>query len=217
MEDQSGNKGASSSARVYGLFAVCLVLGIACGYLVRGSAQPRPPQPAPQRQNARASSPDQPTPEAIKHMADKEAEPLLTQLKTKPDDPQLLASIGNVYYNAQIFPEAISYYDKSLRLKDDADIRTNKGTALFYVGDADGAIAEFERTLKAFPNATNALFDIGMVKWQARMDTKGALAAWEKLLKENPNHPRRGDVEQLIAQARQHSKLAAQKPAKGSM
>lgn len=208
MEAPVVNQNGKSSAHTYFLCAVCLVLGVACGYLVRGSGQtPAPAQPPSQAQNTGAPASAQPTPEMIKHMADKQAEPLLAQLKVNPNDPQLIANIGNVYYNAQFFADAISYYTKSLQLKDDADIRTNLGTAFYYSGNADAAIAEFEKTLKAFPKSTNALFDLGMVKWQAKMDTKGAVAAWEKLLKESPNHPRRADVEQLIARARQHSNL----------
>ena len=45
-------------------------------------------------------------------MADKQAAPLLEQLKSKPNDPALIAQIGNMYYDAQVFPMAIDYYQK---------------------------------------------------------------------------------------------------------
>ena len=36
------------------------------------------------------------------------------------------------------------------------------------------------------PKDANALFDLGMIKLQAKGDNKGALAAWQRLLKTNP-------------------------------
>ena len=58
--------------------------------------------------------------------------------------------------------------------------------------------------LKSDPDNANALFNLGMVKWQSKSDIDGALAAWQQLLKKYPNHPRRAEVEQLIARAKQH-------------
>jgi len=55
----------------------------------------------------------QPTPEQIRHMADKQAAPLLAQLKTDPDNPDLLGKVGNIYCYTQQFPTAIEYYQRS--------------------------------------------------------------------------------------------------------
>ncbi len=213
MNAAAVTKDAWRPAQAYALCAVCLVLGMVCGYLIRGAGQtPVPQQQVLQaQQNTGVAPAGQPTPEMIQHTADVEAEPLLAQVKANPKDPQPLAKIGDVYYNAQIYPAAIFYYSESLQLKDDPDVRTNMGSAYYYGGDADAAIAEFEKTLKAFPKSANALFDLGMVKWQGKMDIDGAVAAWTKLLKDNPNHPRRAEVEQLMARARQHSSLVPQK------
>lgn len=207
--DSNENKASWTSTQVYVMAAICLLLGIAAGYLVRGPGQP--PAVATQANTgapADASAmQQQPTPEMMKRMADKKAEPLLAQLQSTPKDPQLLAEIGNIYYDTQNFQQAIDYYAKSLAAKDDPNVRTDMGTAYFYAGDADTALAEFERTLKAYPKFENALFNTGMVKFQGKMDTQGAIDAWEQLLKANPNHPRRADIEQMIANAKQHANV----------
>jgi tetratricopeptide (TPR) repeat protein len=218
--DSTSNQNTWSSAQVYIMSAICLLLGIACGYLVRGPGQPV--AVATQASTAApadaAAMQQQPTPEMMKRMAEKKAEPLLAQLKSNPNDPQLLAEIGNIYYDTQNFKEAIDYYSKSLAVKDDPNVRTDLGTSYFYAGDADTALAEFDRTLKAFPNFDNALFNTGMVKFQGKMDTQGAIAAWEQLLKQNPNHARRADIEQMIARAKQHANLKpGQKSTKPAM
>ena len=203
------NKATWTSTQVYVMAAICLLLGIAAGYLVRGPGQVAAAAPAP----AAAAAPDAaamqqaPTPEMMKKMGDSKAAPLVAQLKLTPNDPQLLAEIGNIYYDTQSFNDAIGYYKQSLAIKDDPNVRTDMGTAYFYAGDADTALAEFDRTLKSFPKFDNALFNTGMVKFQAKMDVAGAVAAWEALLKQNPNHARKAEIEQMIARAKQHANI----------
>ena len=68
--------------QVYAMAAVCLVVGLAVGYLFRGSAATQVQNPA----QAVHGGPNQmPTLDQMKHMADKQAEPLLAQLKTTPE------------------------------------------------------------------------------------------------------------------------------------
>jgi tetratricopeptide (TPR) repeat protein len=80
------------------------------------------------------------------------------------------------------------------------------GTAMFYMGDSDKALAEFEKSLSYRPNHPNTLFNMGIVKWQGKKDVKGAVAAWEQLLKANPGYPERQKVEELLGKAKEHSK-----------
>jgi cytochrome c-type biogenesis protein CcmH/NrfG len=140
-------------------------------------------------------------------MADKRAEPLLAELKTKPDDPVLLAKVGNIYFATRNYSEACTYYQRSVDLKDDPALRVELGRAYFYAGNADSALGQFERVLKTDPANANAMFNIGMIKWQSKFDPDGAIAAWQQILKKHPNHPRRAEVEKLIARARQHRNL----------
>ena len=55
-----------------------------------------------------------PTLEQMKHMADKQAESLLEQLKSNPNDARLLAKIATMYSATHQFKEAADYYAKSL-------------------------------------------------------------------------------------------------------
>ena len=219
--ESNPSKTTWTSTQVYVMSAICLLLGLAAGYLVRGPGQPT----VVATQAATAAAPDpsaalqqQPTPEQMKRMADSKAAPLLLRLQTSPSDAQLLAEIGNIYYDTQTYDEAISYYKRSLAAKEDLNVRTDMGTSYFYLGDSDAALAEFARVLKADPKFDNALFNVGMVKFQGKMDARGAIAAWEQLLKQSPNHARRADIEQMIAQAKKHENLTpGQKNAKQGM
>lgn len=139
-------------------------------------------------------------------MADKQAEGLLAQLATDPSNSDLLANIGNVYYDAQQFPTAIEYYQQSLKIRPtNASVRTDMATAYWYLGNADTAIAEFTRALADEPNKPNTLFNLGVVLWQGKMDVDAALASWQKLVDTNPNYEGKAKVVELMAQVRKHS------------
>ena len=200
-----------TGVQAYTLAAVCLLLGIAGGWLIRGSQSPAAAAPV---DSASASAPagmsgamnSQPTPEQLKKMADTQAAPLIEKLKSDPNNPELLASIGNYYYDAQQYPTAVDYYGRSLQANpSDASVRTDMATAEWYMGNADGAIAEFDKALTYEPNKPNTLFNRGLVKWQGKMDINGAVADWEKLLKTNPNYEGKDKVEQMIAEAKKHT------------
>jgi cytochrome c-type biogenesis protein CcmH/NrfG len=144
------------------------------------------------------------TPDRLRQMADKQAEPLLAQLQFRPNDPELLSKLGYVYFVSRNFQQASTYFKRAVDIKDDAIVRTELGRAYYYAGDPDDALAEFERVLRSDPENVNALFNVGMVKWQSQFDVEGALAAWQQILRKHPNHPRRAELEQLIARAQQH-------------
>ena len=63
------------------------------------------------------------------------------------------------------------------------------GTAYYYSGFPDKAMEQFNEVLKISPNYPNTLFNLGIVRRDAYKDNAGALAAWNKLLKNNPNLP----------------------------
>ncbi|HUN89712.1 MAG TPA: tetratricopeptide repeat protein [Terriglobales bacterium] len=207
-----------TSTQAYLLAIICLVAGVAIGYLVRGSASPETPaQPAqaavPAGDTGAMPQPgmggmQQPTPDQMKRMADAQAKPLIEQLQSNPKDSQLLYKIGNIYYDTQQYPEAVKYYEQAAQLNPKGlDVRTDLATAYFYAGDADKSLAEFNSVLKQDPNFANALFNQGMILWQAKNDMNGAVASWKKLLQTNPNYQNKDQVQQLIAKAEEHMNM----------
>jgi cytochrome c-type biogenesis protein CcmH/NrfG len=208
-EIKSSPHGLSTAS--YVIAVICLGLGISIGYLVRGGPSQ---QPATATVATQAAAPagmaamQQPTPEQMKQMADKQAEPLLASLKQNPNDPEALYKVGNIYYDTRQFPDAVKYYEQSLKLKPAADVRTDMATAYYFMGDADRAISEFDEVLKQNPKHANALFNEGMVKWEGKGDISGAIVSWKKLLASNPEYPKREQVENLIAKAEAHTKMA---------
>jgi tetratricopeptide (TPR) repeat protein len=194
-----------TSVQAYAFSVICLLVGLAGGWFIRGSQSPSAVPNVAASQGANETG-AQPSPEQVKHMAEKQAEPLLAQLKTDPENPDLLAKIGNVYYDTQQFPTAIEYYQRSLKVKStDTSVRTDMATAYWYAGNPDTAISEFKRVLTDEPNKPNALFNLGVVQWQGKMDIPGALATWQKLLDTNPNYEGKEKIVELMAQVRKHA------------
>jgi hypothetical protein len=206
-----------STTQAYTLAVVCLLLGGTVGYLLRGS-EPAGVMPAQAAQTAQMPAgglgPGQipgfggvPGSGTSPELVDKAAQPLLDALKRNPKDADTLTKLGNLYYDSQLYAKAIEYYGQALKITPgNPDIRTDMGTAMFYLGDPDKALAEFEKSLSYRPNHANALFNTGIVRWQGKKDVKGAVAAWEQLLKTNPSYPDRQKVEELLGRAKDHSK-----------
>jgi cytochrome c-type biogenesis protein CcmH/NrfG len=201
-----------TNSQAYTLIVICLLAGIAGGWFLRGSQSPAAAATAQTMATApgtaNAGMGEQPSPQQMKMMADTQAAPLLEQLKSDSNNADLLAKIGNIYYDTQQYPTAIDYYRRSLNVRPaDAGVRTDLATAIWYTGDADSAITEFNKALSYEPNKSNTLFNLGVVKWQGKMDINGAVAAWQKLLETNPNYENKDKVLGLIAQAKKHANV----------
>jgi|SRR5208283_1262153 len=205
------------------LSAVCLVIGVVLGYLLRGSAPAAVPVPTAMTETAAAptatagttaSAPagtpaghPQLTLDDMKRMADAKAAPLLEKLKTNPNDATTLNQLGILYRATHQFKEAEGYFEESLEVDPkNADVRTDLASCLYYTGDADGALAQLNKALSYDPKHAGALMNIGIIKWKAKNDVPGAVAAWQKLLKLNPDFKQKDAVEHMIADAQQSAK-----------
>jgi Tfp pilus assembly protein PilF len=200
-----------SSAQAYLLAAFCLLLGVALGYLFRGSASPVATSASASAANTSPqqtqSAQPQITPEQQKAMVAQAVAPLLAALKDNPNDFDTIVKVANLYYDGQQYPDAIQYYERALQIQPkNADVLTDFGTAIWYTGDADKAIAEFQSALRYQPGRASTLFNLGIVRWQGKMDPKGAVQAWEELLQKNPDYPDKQKLQEFIDRAKQHAK-----------
>jgi cytochrome c-type biogenesis protein CcmH/NrfG len=210
--------------KVYAMAAISLVVGLAVGYMLQTvTANRTAPIPV---ARAAATSPHNgamtpaghmPSLAEMQQIANKQAAPLLAKLKTDPNDPALLIQIGSMYHEAHQFKDASTYFERAVK----ADPRnltahTKLAISLYRAGDADAAIAELNRGLSYDAKDANSLFNLGMIKMEGKHDTKGALAAWQKLLKLNPqlDPQRKSEVEELMAHVT--ATPAAAKPIEGA-
>ncbi len=193
-----------STTQAYVIAVCCLLLGATAGYFLRASRTVPAPAAAKETHSAMPQAGQQPTPEQMKHMADKQAEPLLLKLQANPNDADLLVQVGRSYLAAHQFSTAVPYYERAAAVKPSARVFVSLGSAYYYSEAPDKALAAFQQALALEPGSADALFNIGLIKWQSFGDPQGAVDAWQKLLKANPNHPRRAQVEEMIARAKSH-------------
>ena len=192
-----------SSRQVYISAAICLALGVSLGYLFRGSGS-APPGTSTVQNPPSATAPQMPTLEQMKQMADKQAGPLLTKLQADPKNASLLIQTARIYQSTHQFKEAADYYARALNIEPtNVDVRGAMASCLYYTGDVDGALQQFERSLKDDPNNANSLFNLGLIRWQAKNDASGAVTVWKQLLKSNPklDDQKKAQVTKLIADA----------------
>lgn len=219
------------ASQVCSIAGLCVMAGLAIGYLIQGaqsrppasqsansaasmSGAPIPPRPAaapkaampmPQPRPAAGSqmpSGRMPTLADMKQMADKQAAPLMAKLKADPNNVDLLMQVAAIYHTTHQFQDAATYYRRAAEVDPkNVALRTKLAASLYRTGDVDAAIAQLKQALTYDPKDANALFDLGMMRLQGKQDGKGALAAWQQLLKSNPqlSSERRATVEKLMA------------------
>ena len=201
---------ALRTAQVYSLATLCLAVGLGIGYLMRSSQLAvlpslKAPQALSQAPVAGAKPiGHRPSLDEMRQMADKQASPLLEKLQKNPNDSASLLQVAAIYYGTHQFKEAAGYYNRAL----DTDpksvaTRTKLASSLYFEGDVDGAIAQLDRALTDDPKDPNAQFDLGVMKLQGKGDPKGAIVAWQRLLKTNPqlSPDRKATVLKVMADA----------------
>lgn len=176
-----------------------LLLGILLGYMFHNSSS----------SGAAANAPSaSPSPAAVSSNGfDNSIQPLLERLNSSPNDPDLIVSIGNAYYDGHDYDKAAGYYRSYLDIRpQDVNVRTDMGTAMWYAGNPDGAISQFETALRFHPDYPNTLFNLGIVKWQGKQYREGAVESWRRLLTTHPEYPDRQKIEHLIQKVQAQSK-----------
>ncbi len=100
-----------------------------------------------------------------------------------PRDAAVRAEIGNVYFDGERYPEAITWYEASLGLDEkNVDVSTDLGVSYYYANQADRALAQFERSLQIAPKHTKTMLNIGVVRAFGKQDLTGAASIWQQVV-----------------------------------
>ena len=202
----SAGAGSWTGAQAYILAAFCLLLGVALGYLFRGSASVT--------QQAASSTPTQqgsgvrpqPADPAAQAALAQAAAPLVEAINKNPNDFDTLVKLGNLFYDGQQFPNAIQYYERALVIHpDNPDVRTDMGTAYWYTGNAEKALTAMETSLKYRPGHPQTLFNLGWVRWQGKARSQGSDRSLAAVDQGESGLSEKQQVEQYIAKAKEHA------------
>jgi tetratricopeptide (TPR) repeat protein len=129
---------------------------------------------------------------------------LASKIKQNPKDFDSIVELANIDFDQKQYDDAINLYKKALEIRPDAlNVRTDMGTAMFYLNRYDDAIATFKQSLVSNPNDAQTLFNLGVAMLHGKNDPQGALQYWDKLVETNPNHPQAQFVKEQIKKLRE--------------
>ena len=124
-------------------------------------------------------------------------------LARDPKNVQAAVSAGNMLYDARRYEEAIPFYQQAMSANgSDVNVSTDLGTALWYTGRADAALAQYSVSLSIDRKHAQTLFNVGIVRSDGKKDYAGAVQAWEALLSSNPSYPDAQKVRSMISDAK---------------
>ncbi len=107
-----------------------------------------------------------------------------------PRDPQPRIELANLYFDAEQYKEAISWYEAAMTLNPrDPNVSTDLGVAYYYVSQPDRAIQQFDHSLSVDPEHTKTLLNLGIVKAFGKQDLNGAADAWKQVIALAPESP----------------------------
>jgi tetratricopeptide (TPR) repeat protein len=168
-------------------FAVAGILfGLIAGWIIgsqqaalgqrEATAQARPAEPG---TNASVPVLDEAKVNAFSSVAERE-----------PSNAAPRVQLGNLYFDAERFDEAIKWYVEALKLSpNDPDVSTDLGVSYYYTNQPDKALEQFNRSLELDPNHVKTLLNMGVVKAFGKQDLDGAMVAWEQVVKLAPDSP----------------------------
>ena len=107
-----------------------------------------------------------------------------------PKDAQPRVQLGNMYFDAEQYPQAITWYEQAMALDDrDPNLSTDLGVAYYYTNQSDRAIAQFTHSLSLDARHTKTLLNMGIVRAFGKQDLAGAQEAWEQVVAIAPSSP----------------------------
>ena len=107
-----------------------------------------------------------------------------------PKNVNATVQLGNVYFDAERWDDAIKWYEKALELDPkNADASTDLGVSYYYSNKPDQALAQFEKSLAISPTHTKTLLNKGIVLAFGKQDLKAAATEWQKVVELAPDSP----------------------------
>jgi Tfp pilus assembly protein PilF len=167
-----------------------MCFGVILGWII-GTQQARRSTPAvPTAEASTAAGQTAGNPAQAPPLDEGRVQALTTIIKSDPRNLDAVLQLGNTYFDAEHWEEAIQWYKRAVELDPkNPDASTDLGVSLYYTNRPDEALAQFEHSLKVSPQHTKTLLNKGIVLAFGKRDLKAAAAEWEKVVTLAPNSP----------------------------
>ena len=175
--------------------AIAFIAGIVVGVIAAVYYEDKTPIIPPTAKQSTSS----PAPTAPPADLQKQIDTFRSMLKDDPKNLNVLIQLGNLYFDADQFSQAIEIYSRALEIDPkNADVRTDMGIMYRKKRDYDRAIAEFKKAAEVDPKHANSRFNLGIVLLHDKQDIKGAVKAWEDYLRVEPSGPRADSIRERM-------------------
>lgn len=178
------------------------VFGLIVGWIIgtqQAPARPFAAAPAPAAQAAGA--PPAGAPQAAAAPFDEAQAAALRAIADKdPANAQSRVQLGNMYFDAERYQDAIQWYKAALKLNPgDVSVSTDLGVCFYYTNQPDRAVRQMEESLRIDPRHTKTLLNLGIVKAFGKQDLAGAAAAWEEVVRVAPGSQEAAAAQRSLA------------------
>jgi tetratricopeptide (TPR) repeat protein len=177
------------------------VFGLIVGWII--GAQQAPARPFAQAAAPVAQAPAGAPPAAAAAFDEAQATALRNIAEKDPANVQSRVQLGNLYFDAERYQDAIQWYDAALKLNpSDVSVSTDLGVCFYYTNQPDRAIRQMEESLRIDPRHTKTFLNLGIVKAFGKQDLNGAAAAWEEVIRIAPNSQEAESAQRSLANLR---------------
>jgi len=108
---------------------------------------------------------------------------LTTIITSDPTNAGAHVQLGNAYFDAERYPDAIKYYEQALAIDPkNVDASTDLGVSYYYSNRADEALEQFDHSLSLDPNHTKTLLNQGIVLAFGKQNLEAAAESWTKVV-----------------------------------
>jgi tetratricopeptide (TPR) repeat protein len=172
---------------VLGIAGVCF--GVLIGWIIGSQSRTGavPLAPAPQTQSAPQTqqAPTQGQTAAPLDLA--QVQTLTQQANNNPRDTKVRTQLGNLYFDAERYTDAITWYEAVLAIDPrDVNVSTDLAVSYYYTNQTERALQQFDKSLAVDARHLKTLLNMGMVKAFGKQDLNGAAEAWRKVVELAP-------------------------------
>ena len=117
----------------------------------------------------------------------------------QPANGGVRADLGNLYFDAKRFDQAIPWYLAALKLNPkDADVSTDLAVSYYYSNQVDQALAQLDQSLAIDPKHAKTLLNQGVIRAFGKQDLAGAMLSWQRVVEVDPGTPEAQQAQKFL-------------------
>ena len=161
-----------------------MFFGLIAGWVI-GTQQAQPPAsgPAPAATQTASTTPPIAGSGQAALLDENQVRALEAVAAQRPQDAAVRAELGNMYFDAERYADAIKWYEQSVAIDPkNVNVSTDLGVSYYYTNQPDRAVAQLQKSLQVDPKHTKTLLNLGVVRAFGKQDIDGAAEAWQRVI-----------------------------------